>query len=55
MKKLYKNRSFSNLLMSRILINAGDSLYYVSTTWIVLQWTQNPLLVGLTNTLLMIP
>ncbi|EOD3816915.1 MFS transporter [Staphylococcus aureus] len=41
--------------MSRILINAGDSLYYVSTTWIVLQWTQNPLLVGLTNTLLMIP
>lgn len=55
LKKLYKNRSFSNLLMSRILINAGDSLYYVSTTWIVLQWTQNPLLVGLTNTLLMIP
>ncbi len=52
---LYKNRSFSNLIAGRIMINAGDSLYFVSTTWVVLQWTHNPLLVGLTNTLLMIP
>lgn len=55
MKQLYKNHSFSNLLMGRITINAGDSLYYVATTWTVLQWTHNPLLVGLTNTLLMVP
>jgi hypothetical protein len=30
-------------------------LYYVATTWTVLQWTHNPLLVGTTNTLLMVP
>ncbi|WP_237283183.1 hypothetical protein [Staphylococcus sp. AntiMn-1] len=55
MKQLYKNHSFPNLLMERIMINAGDSLYYVATTWTVLQWTHNPLLVGTTNTLLMVP
>lgn len=55
LKQLYKNHSFPNLLMGRIMINAGDSLYYVATTWTVLQWTHNPLLVGTTNTLLMVP
>lgn len=55
MKHLHKNKSFFNLLLARILINAGDSLYYVATTWTVLQWTHHSVLVGLTNTLLMIP
>lgn len=55
MKHLHKNKSFFNLLLARILINTGDSLYYVATTWTVLQWTHHSVLVGLTNTLLMIP
>ena len=48
MKHLHKT-NFFNLLLARILINAGDSLYYVATTWTVLQWTHHSVLVGLTN------
>ena len=53
MKHLHKTNLFQSTL-ARILINAGDSLYYVATTWTVLQWTHHSVLVGLTNTLLMI-
>jgi MFS family permease len=54
-RPLAQNRKFVRLFLGRLTTNAGDSLYYVATTWLVYEMTGSSLYTGLTSALLFLP
>ncbi|MER2174781.1 MAG: MFS transporter [Carnobacterium sp.] len=53
--KLLADKNFLSLLMGRLTTNAGDSIYYITTTWLAAEITNDPFYVGLTSAVILIP
>ncbi|WP_373894862.1 MFS transporter [Virgibacillus natechei] len=49
------NRNFTSLLFGRLLINMGDSLYFIIIMWMVYDLTGNTLYTGIAGALFMLP
>lgn len=55
MKDLFRNRNFTSLLFVRLFSNAGDSLYYVGTMWLVYELTGSTFYTGVAGFLVRFP
>lgn len=55
MSSVRSNRNFISLLLMRIFSNAGDSLYYVGTMWLVYELTGSVFYTGLAGFFVRIP
>lgn len=53
--KLLADKNFLSLFMGRLTTNAGDSIYYITTTWLAAEITSDPFYVGLTSAVILIP
>ncbi|AEB28874.1 major facilitator superfamily MFS_1 [Carnobacterium sp. 17-4] len=53
--KLLADKNFLSLFMGRLTTNAGDSIYYITTTWLAAEITNDPFYVGLTSAVILIP
>ena len=53
--ELRSNRPFLRLLGGRVVTNAGDSLYYVASMWLVFELTGSPLYTGVAGFLVRAP
>ncbi len=50
-----KNKNFLSLFWGRLITNAGDSIYYITTTWLAATITDDPFYVGVTSAVILIP
>jgi len=55
MSSLIRNRDFVRLFAGRVLTNAGDSLYYVASMWLVYDLTCSSFYTGLAGFLVLAP
>lgn len=55
MGKLRSNESFLRLFFGRLITNAGDSMYYIASMWLVHSLTGSPLYTGLAGFLIRVP
>jgi len=55
MTGLLRNRNFARLLAGRVVTNAGDSLYYVASMWLVYSLTGSSFYTGLAGFLVLAP
>ncbi|WP_414840422.1 MFS transporter [Carnobacterium sp. TMP28] len=53
--KMLADKNFLSLFMGRLTTNAGDSIYYITTTWLAAEITNDPFYVGLTSAVILIP
>lgn len=54
-RELIQNTSFVRLFAGRVITDAGDSLYYIGSMWLVWELTHSPFYTGLASALLHIP
>lgn len=52
---IVKNRNYLLLLIGRVVTNIGDSLYYVTTMWLVYKLGGNAFYTGLAGFLTLLP
>ncbi|MCM3054327.1 MFS transporter [Caldibacillus thermoamylovorans] len=52
---MFINKNFTKLLCGRLLINIGDSLYYITIMWMIFDLTGNTLYTGIAGALFMLP
>ncbi|MCM3390620.1 MFS transporter (plasmid) [Ureibacillus chungkukjangi] len=55
MLELFKNKNFSSLFFGRLMMNIGDSIYYVAATWLVYELGGSVFYSGLAGFLILIP
>lgn len=55
MSSLRSNESFLRLFLGRLVTNAGDSMYFIATMWLVYELTGSPFYTGLAGFLVQIP
>ncbi|MGJ0284850.1 MFS transporter [Staphylococcus ureilyticus] len=55
MKEILKQTSFVRLIFGRILTNTGDSIYFITTMWLVYDITKSSFITGLLSSLILIP
>lgn len=55
MGSLRSNESFVRLFLGRLVTNAGDSMYFIATMWLVYELTNSPFYTGLAGFLVQIP
>lgn len=55
MIEVLKFSSFRRLISGRILTNTGDSIYYITTMWLVYDLTNSSTITGFLSTLLLLP
>ncbi|MFC5971408.1 MFS transporter [Halomarina salina] len=55
MSSLFRNANFARLFAGRVVTNAGDSLYYVASMWLVYDLTGSSFYTGLAGFLVLAP
>jgi len=55
MKEILKQRYFMFLIFGRLLTNTADSIYFITTMWLVYDLTKSSFLTGILSSLILIP
>ncbi|WP_194748108.1 MFS transporter [Staphylococcus chromogenes] len=55
MFKILTNYNFKNLLFGRLLVNMGDSIYYIAAMWLVYQLGDSVTFTGIAGFLMLLP
>lgn len=55
MKEILKQRYFVFLIIGRLLTNTADSIYFITTMWLVYDLTKSSFLTGILSSLILIP
>lgn len=55
MKEILKQRYFMFLIIGRLLTNTADSIYFITTMWLVYDLTKSSFLTGILSSLILIP
>lgn len=55
MREILKYRNFLHLIFGRLLTNSADSIYFITTMWLVYDLTKSSFLTGILSSLILIP
>ncbi len=55
MRALLKHTDFMQLIFGRILTNTADSIYFITTMWLIYDITKSSALTGLLSSLILVP
>ncbi|MCY1029724.1 MFS transporter, partial [Mammaliicoccus sciuri] len=55
MRAVLKHTDFMQLIFGRILTNTADSIYFITTMWLIYDITKSSALTGLLSSLILVP